>query len=557
VLAVLAVGAAAVAAFGGASRATAAATPTFDTNFVVAAPDFATDSFSDPWDYSNADDLLTDQGPAQNLISPRIADGLLSFSARSGAYISPLWAGYPGSLRLGRDGALPNRQLRAAMYTRIHLRAYFSAQASAALAYFTCDAPSGSCIGGIPFWLGQGWHDYDFLLSNRMAGGKPYAGTIKGVRFAIGAQSLTSAQVDFIRIYHPTAQSLVTWSSPRPGRPATLFWSDGAAYGTTSTRHFAPVVSASASTVGASGRTTTDVGGYPAGSVFYAVASDGTITPVNQMLHLVSRPVPIIDSPTQAGCGDYAVTALGHPWTFRNARDLEGWANAGALTFSNGVLSATNAGPNRNDPHLNLPMGRGGINGSLWHRLTITEGYDGPFNLANAPGGGTMGRLMWIQPGRTMAAQTDDILTYSGNRSIFIDMATPASVLTEPDGPAAQRYAFSAGPVVHLRWDPNEDPGARHWRVYRVQLSQDCSTRTAFTATWHDAQYTPGAVSTVIARSSTDHDYVLGTVAERAAGNSFAVQARSLPRGRYSIRINTRIPGVVGVGASSGPLVIS
>ena len=137
-------------------------------------------------------------------------------------------------------------------------------------------------------------------------------------------------------------------------------------------------------------------------------------------------------------------------------------ANIGAVSFSRaGELGATNAGPQRNDPNISLPIARGGINGRVYHRLTIVESYDGPFDLRNAPGGGTMARVLWQYPGHTLLSQTAPLVTFTGKRSITVDMAMSASQLTDRSGRATQRYPFaSTSTVTQLRYDPNEDPGA-------------------------------------------------------------------------------------------------
>jgi hypothetical protein len=111
----------------------------------------------------------------------------------------------------------------------------------------------------------------------------------------------------------------------------------------------------------------------------------------------------------------------------------------------------------------------------------------------------------------------------------------PTATLTEPAG--AQRYAFaSAHRVTALRWDPNEDRGSRHWRVYSVRLAADCATRTTFAVTWHDLAFARGATATVLAYRGTK-TYSLGTVAEKAGANSLTVNSRRLPVGAYNIKI--------------------
>ena len=92
----------------------------------VAAPDFATETYGDPWDFSNPQDALLDVGPTMALESPRVAGGLLSFDMSRNGYISPLWGGYPGGLYLDREGGNPDKQLDADRYTNFSMHAYVS-----------------------------------------------------------------------------------------------------------------------------------------------------------------------------------------------------------------------------------------------------------------------------------------------------------------------------------------------------------------------------------------------------------------------------------------------
>jgi hypothetical protein len=107
-----------------------------------------------------------------------------------------------------------------------------------------------------------------------------------------------------------------------------------------------------------------------------------------------------------------------------------------ALSFTSaGELSATNAGPVRSDPQMRLPIAAGGINGRVYHRLTIVESYDGPFNLTPTPGGGAMGRILWTSAGHNAWSQTAPLVTFTGKASLTVDMAMPALQLTDPSGP--------------------------------------------------------------------------------------------------------------------------
>ena len=229
-----------------------------------------------------------------------------------------------------------------------------------------------------------------------------------------------------------------------------------------------------------------------------------------------------------------------------------------AISYSRaGELSATNAGPQRNDPYVILPIARGGINGRAYHRLTIVESYDGAFNLADAPGGGTMARVVWQSIGHSVVAQTAPLVTFTGKRSITVDMAMPASQLTDRTGKAGQRYPFaSTSPVAILRYDPNEDPGARRWHLFSVRLAGDCGAPLSFAVTWHDAAYRAGSTTRLLARNAAGRTYALGSTMEHAALNTSVVSLRSLPRGAYTMVIYvTNAAHVTTAAISTGPLL--
>ena len=525
---------------------------------LAAAPDFATDTFADPWDFSDVSDILLDNtGPANGLAAASISGGLLSLRIARPSYISPLWGGYNGALHLGRDGALAQNMVHASYYTTLHLHVYSSQALSVALMWFSCPTVSASCLGATSFGLQAGWNDVNLPLRNNarlLPRGVPWAGNIQGVRFAMSPRSSTIVKIDYLRIDRPTPSAQLVWASP-DSSPATLWWSDGSPFTAVPSQHAMPVAQPGSSGSGDSVRT--DLSGYPPNSAFYAVSRSGQSALVGR---LVGHPMPVIDSPSMTGCGDYATRALRHPWTFTWVRSLAGHGNLTRLGFSRGgELSATNAGPHRNDPYIYLPIGRGGINGRVYHRLTIVESYDGPFNLANRPGGGTMGRFVWQQPGQRQVSQTAPVLTYSGTRTIFIDMGVSAASLTDASGGRGQRYPFaSTAPVTRLRWDPNEDPGARRWHVFSIRLAADCATRTTFAMQWQDRQFAAGSTVTIAAVAAGRPTVVLASnVAERAGENTFSVNSHALPTGSWTMQVVvTGASGQSYRARATGPLVV-
>jgi hypothetical protein len=531
-----------------------ASVATFNKTSIVEAQEFASSAWHDPWDFSNPSDLRQDGGSIGNISHVAMAASVLSYNAGPKSWISLLWGGYPGSIRLGRDGALVSNQINAAGFTRIHIHAYSSRTTSASINYFTRDAYQG--MGGVSFLLRAGWNDYDLSLRNTLPGRSAYAGRIQGLRLSTNASPAINVRLDFVRVYAPSAASTVRFTSPT-GQLAHLYWSSTSSRPASQTATSGEVLNATGTaplTAGsADGAPTVDLGGFPPGTQFYAVQTSDN-TAVGASLSVTPRPNVIIDTPTAAGCGDWATEALGHKWMFTQRNQLAGLANATAVNFNGGVLTATNGGPVRNDPWVALPTGLG-ISGGTWHRLTIVEGYDGPFNLGAAAGGGTMGRLHWRIAGQSGLSQTNDLVTYAGRRTISIDLAMPTSLLTEPE--SSIRYPWAAATSVQaFRWDPNEDPGARTWHVYSVTLGRDCSTTSGFTLKWHDAAWVAGAQATVSVNVK-GHSYTLAKMTENSGANSFVIRNTSVPVGTYRVVVTVQNPGATAATTADSTLAIS
>ena len=536
-----------------AQAVTVLAPPTVRT--VQSGRDYASATFGDPWDYNNAADAVLDRGPALGLTSPSMSGGAMTFTTHSG-YISPVWGGYGSEVPIEREGTRVGNALLARTYSRMHLNIYVSAWTGGSLWWYTCGALKKECTGQMSFPLKPGWNDIDLPMVRNMPSAKAWDGNIMGLRLALGVPSGTARMyIDSLRLYQPLSASAIRWASPDTS-PATLWWTDSAGTINPWPGQHAGRVAGAVGSANASTSVNANVAAYPPGTQFWAVSANGTKTHVGAT---AAGPLPVIDTPSAAGCGDYATRYLGHPWTFTSTGSLAARANVGALSFAGGVLSATNVGPQRNDPSISLPIARGGINGRVYHRLTIVESYDGPFALENRPGGGAMARVLWQSPGQALLAQTAPLVTFTGKRTITVDMAMPAGQLTDRSGPPSQRYPFaSASPVTKLRYDPNEDPGARRWHVYSVRLAADCQATSPFTVNWHDSAFRAGSTVRLLARTSDGRLYSLGApVAEHSGVNSYVV-SRPMGRGTYQVLIYVTNPdGVTTSAVSTGPLVKS
>ncbi|MGE3588908.1 MAG: hypothetical protein AB7L17_14380 [Ilumatobacteraceae bacterium] len=139
--------------------------------------DYATDVFSDPWDFSNDEDVPPQPliGSENSLGISRSSDGLLTVRSLNNSTIK-LVRTWGVELPWGRDGQL--RPVDADRYRRISFRMYVGANLNMAVHYWTASGGQGL----YPFFPDAGWNTYSFDLSdsskNPAAFPGPWAGQV-------------------------------------------------------------------------------------------------------------------------------------------------------------------------------------------------------------------------------------------------------------------------------------------------------------------------------------------------------------------------------------------
>ena len=122
--------------------------------------DFATDTFSDPWDFSNPEDVLPIKDVGTALADVQLSGGVLTATMPNTATIRLLMK-YPGVLPWGRDGwAHP---IDAGRYTQADFSMSTPTALSMAIRFVTASGLSGV----LPFQSRPGWNQYHFDLLNR------------------------------------------------------------------------------------------------------------------------------------------------------------------------------------------------------------------------------------------------------------------------------------------------------------------------------------------------------------------------------------------------------
>ena len=217
-------------------------------------------------------------------------------------------------------------------------------------------------------------------------------------------------------------------------------------------------------------------------------------------------------------------------------------------------MAATNTS---NDPFVNLRVGAAGIDTRVYRNLTVTSAYDGPFDLRDIAGGGTMARVVW---GRRDGAsgQTDDVLTYSGSRTVTIDMGMPTGQLVEPGTGSAP--FLSGSPVTALRWDPERGSwraplvpagrpapvGLRDHRALRHRLERRGATTRVATAT----------LVADTDRSGCNGTTVAAAVPVNPGNNTTVWNTRGVTGGRYWLCLKITRNGAVSTSYAGGVLVV-
>jgi hypothetical protein len=397
--------------------------------------DYASDAFSNPWDYSDAADIVVGDGPLLNISNARIANGQFSFDANGPGYISPLWGSYPGSLHTRYDGAAS--PIEASKYNRIAFKITSNSFVNSGLRWYSCadGAVTDACQGGFAFDIKPGTNVYDFelkpsTLDPALSGA--WAGNITGLRLAFAGAA--HMDLDWMSVYSGKAPSLAG----------------------------------------------------PAG------------------------PSANVINPDIEGGESLGPKLRGKDWDMTDAADISRTYNV-AGSAGGGVFNGTNASPATNDPALVMNLGCKTFKAADFHRFTVDMTFDGAFNVEDKPGGGMNQRVIWRIAGTPLSnngtdlQNSDDLVIYPGRNRLSIDLATnPPTAITDEAQTAPRRGWVES--IEHVRFDPNEDQGARKWQIHSIKLAADdmASAGSKFIIDWSDANFAPGGTATIALSSSPD-----------------------------------------------------
>jgi hypothetical protein len=521
---------------------------------VEAAPDYATTVFSDPWDYSNSDDIHVQMPPEGNA---RVAGGFFTFDAAATyPWFDPL-PYFPGSLAQEKDG--PTHPIDADYYARVSFSMYSSQAGWGGINWSVCDwSKNAACSGHMGFPTFAGWHLYNLTpKTDQPTLPAAWSGKVMSLRIIpIAAKPGTHLVVDWLRAYHPQDPVTFAVPVPTPGQRVNIMWrgtGDQPTGGTLTT----------IATSGGTADVSFDYSQFPPGDYsLFAVGPGRQVGAPTLALRVLRPPTPVIDSPTAAGAGDFATQSIGHPWDFSSMASVGRHANVAGLSIQpGGILRGQNAGPEIDNPYLFLPTNRW-IDGNSWHHLTVRVRYDGPFGITGGATGGAVGRLIWYDA--SDAGRSDQnaapLILYPGWNTITVDLATnPPSSITDPTQRGA-RIGWASQAITSLRWDPNEDLSGRVWYIDSIRLAGDPVSYGGTNVAFHDPNVVAGETVTAYlttSRFGTDNVGSSYTVPVAAGTNNLHVFSVHGLGGRLCwVRMVVNSPNGTATQWSSGPVRI-
>ena len=466
-----------------------------------------------------------------------MAGGLLGYTAASsGASITPVWS-IAGALNHSRDGSL--QPIDTARYTRASFRMYSSVAGSGVLSWYSCASMTASCYGAQTFVTKAGWNLYSFAIVRNTGTPVPWSGLMRGLRFQPINVSGAKIQLDWLRLHKLGTNATVTVTHTLPGN-ASVYWER----------------------VGTS--VTGLIGSYPSGATvsvptsalppgqYRAYVVEASTKRYSPVITVHAIPQPVVLNPDFAGGTDYAATVRRDMWDFTQRGDFGTPTGVRTYSLTSGILNGTNS---TNDPQVPLTMGAA-LNGTSYHRLTFRMYYDGPFGLANAPGGGCMVRVVW----RTTASpsqwqESNDMVVFPGWNTITVDLHGAST--KEPS--SKQTYLGWGGRTIdRLRFDPNEDPGARTWHMDYVQVRDNDAGKGGFTFSYQDKAWKAGSSAKFYLdtdRTPGGTQHYLGSRSVASGVNTWAwSMPAGVPNGTYWVRMESTDGVVSALRYSEGPV---
>ena len=383
--------------------------------------EFFADTFSDPLDYSNVEDVpLVDEALNYGLAQPpTMSDGQLHLRFGGMGYFSPLWGGYDvgghakGSDAVGHDREGNARRLDGREYQTFRVRMNVSGAVGAGIFFYTCVAGvNDACQSGRQFVTTPGWATYEARVP---------AESVSGIRVAISGD--VSVDVDWVQVLgeargNTTAENALVGPVPEVLNP------DAAG----AIPHLFPL------------------GGKP-------IAYNGTNCPNN----------------------DWATRVRGDAWDFNQKTDVEKVENYVNWDIANGQFNGIGAtapnGGDPGDPGIRLALDKRTINPQIWHNTTLVVPFwDGRYSQEFKDDGGWVFRAIWKFVGNETFQVAAPVVEYPNDTTLSVDMNDPTPFDGSAPPPLNINDTTARG---QLGWSR---PGLRV-KTFRVDISEPYKPR--------------------------------------------------------------------------------
>ena len=447
--------------------------------------DYATDTFGDPWDFSNDDDVPPTLvvGSENSYGISRNGNGTLTVASVNNSTIK-LVRTWGVELPWGRDGLV--HPVDASRYTHLSFSMCVGANLNMAVHYWNAAGQEGLH----PFYPDAGCRVYDIDLrdiSGNPAGYQaPWSGAMTRVELLRGG-------------VRPGGNPLVD---------ITLDW-------------------------------------------VRLRRVDAPVSPPSGV------PIPTVLTPNVEGGADYA-SSNGNPWDFNGPDDVATTGDITNIGFANGEMTGTTF---RNDSFVELPL-RSETNPDRFHRATVDMCLDGPMSFADAPGGGMNARFAWLPKDFDTWSETQDIIVYPGCHRMTVDLSTTPALAVNDENTVLKR-GWRGQRFEHLRFDINEDPGARNFSLREIKLADDAAFSDFYDITFADNAGVGGTVDIWVTTNRGAYDGVQIAQSRPVTGgvNTFRWNGTSatgdpLPNGTYWVYMTMRNGSNVGTAYSTGPVRI-
>jgi len=454
-----------------------------------AGPDFATDTFADPWDFENREDVAIDPAQVAGFNSFSIGHIVAGQAANSGANFAMIERPWGGIINPGKTGA--KFPINPGQYSKLAVKFSAGDGARHPRVYWFNTALG---VAG-----GSGWQYFD-SVSTTPAGNGIYVIDLKQTNPVDPSVNWLNGLVQGLAFY-PNDQGspfdfafdwvrLTAADNSSTAAMMTITWSGGSSGDITVTDAGSTTFTIKKG-VGGNGTFAWNYGVLPPGTYTLKVGSAQKTFTIN------APPVIHVTDPDETGGADFATDVLHNAWDMSDANDV--FHNVNVVphvfneSFTGGVYNATSdgqvvamAGPIPvGDPQVYLLSNQKTsnttdiIDSAKYHRLTFDLQIDRAFYMAE----GWVARVFWgsasgpdNNTGGTPynVTTTKDIIMWPGKNTYTMDLAT----MTTANGGLESFNAtpWSQNPIRHFRIDPFEIAAQVPFHMDNVKLAADDET---------------------------------------------------------------------------------